>query len=535
VTARRAAAALLAAALGALGARGDGAPAAAAARPAVLHAVPAGTVDLREPRSPLVAHPVTDRLTGAPFRPAADPAAYARWKALAGARAPAVRLRPRPAAAAPAPDRPVVLDADFAGVGQLTACGFCLPPDTHGAAGREHYVEVTNSHLDVWERAGGRRVVSVSLYGFFGWTETTVFDPRAVYDADAGRWYVAADSDAASPTVQYVHLAVSRTADPVGEWDVYRIDVAQGAGGTFFDFPQLGVDRRALVLTGDVFAGAGEGEYLGSDVLVIPKAELLAGGPVPLQRFEAVAGATIAPPIVLDDAPRTYLVSADVVSPAAPSRALHLLALETSGEPGAATVTPLPDVAVGPYAVPPPARQPDVKAQLDTLDGRFVNASTQRGRSLWQVHTIADDGFARGRYYRIDTDAGELFQSGPIGRSDTSFDFNMSIAANDRGTAFVTWSSTDPADDRLVQVRFSGRQNDDPKGSMNLPGRLLYASPEVYRPSIGSRVRRWGDYSAVAMDPVDPGAAWIVNEAVPHEERWGSRIARIGFAGTTRG
>ena len=59
---------------------------------------------------------------------------------------------------------------NFEGVDSVTAGNF-RPPDTHGAVGLNHFVEITNSHLDIYEKAvPNNRVNSVSLSAFFGYT-----------------------------------------------------------------------------------------------------------------------------------------------------------------------------------------------------------------------------------------------------------------------------------------------------------------------------------------------------------------------------
>ena len=82
---------------------------------------------------------------------------------------------------------------------------------------------------------------------------------------------------------------------------------------------------------------------------------------------------------------------------------------------------------------------------------------------------------------------------------------------------------------------FSGRESGDAAGSMNAApgGTVLFTSPTFYTNF------RWGDYSAVTLDPkaysitggtCDAGRrAWIVNEKINSQTIWGSRIGRIGF------
>ncbi len=130
-----------------------------------------------------------------------------------------------------------------------------------------------------------------------------------------------------------------------------------------------------------------------------------------------------------------------------------------------------------------------------------------------------------------------LIQHGDFSRSGTSFDFNASIAANRHKDVFVTWTATDPnnptpADQVNAEVRFSGRLHTDPTGVIPSPGSLLAggSSATFYNPA-GDPVdsKRWGDYSAVSLDPADPSGAtaWIINEKILTNTTWGTRIGSI--------
>jgi hypothetical protein len=170
---------------------------------------------------------------------------------------------------------------------------------------------------------------------------------------------------------------------------------------------------------------------------------------------------------------------------------------------------------------------------LDTGDARFVNTSTQTGNSLWQVHTINFVGFAAPRFYQIDTVANTVVQSGVFFATATSFDFNASIAATASNDAFVTWTATDPSAGTNAQVRFSGRRSSDPLNSMPAGSALIGSATCIttnFDPNFG--LQRWGDYSAVTVDPSNSTLAWIVNETIRTSGGsvvWGSRIGKIGF------
>jgi hypothetical protein len=183
-------------------------------------------------------------------------------------------------------------------------------------------------------------------------------------------------------------------------------------------------------------------------------------------------------------------------------------------------------ITVPSYSVPPSAHQPGTTKLLDTSDSRFVNASTQSGNDLWQSHTIALGGFPAPKFYRLNTSTNTVSQSGFYFASATSDDFNASIAANDAGDCFVTWTSTDASAGRNAQVRLSGKLSGNAGISA---GPSAFTSNTFYHPS-ADNPERWGDYSAVTTDPLNAANAWLVNEKINFNGLlWGSRIVRFGF------
>ncbi|MFZ5452884.1 MAG: hypothetical protein ACOZF2_13590 [Thermodesulfobacteriota bacterium] len=466
-----------------------------------------------------------------PFLSRLDPAAYRQLKAKAA-------VSPgRPTAAAPqsaAPQTPITGTVNFAGVNAATA-GY-YPPDTHGAVGRDYFAEVTNTHLDIYQKAAPYTLVrSLSTEAWLGATPGYFTSPRMIYDPVYGRWIflVTQWRTPADPTHQYLYLAISLSSDPTGSFYLYTLDVsdARVSGNTYWDYPQLGLDRHAIIITGDFF-DLNTGYYIDSRMFSVAKSLLYNGQAFNVPLFTGLDG-TLAPPIVLDENPYSFLVAADWY---ARNNYVTLYTLQGSGASAPLLYTdylPVPAFWLPPYAVQPGAGQ-----MLDTLDARFINASTQVGNSLFQVHTIEYSGLATPRFYEFDTLNKRIIQSGIFYGSATSNDFNASIAANRFKDVFVTWSSTDAPHNVNAQVRVAGRLHTDPPGVIS-NGSQLYTSATFLtgEPSAGDPyVQRWGDYSAVSLDPADPKGttAWVVNEYVLTNDLWGSRIGRISLPAPNR-
>jgi len=340
------------------------------------------------------------------------------------------------------------------------------------------------------------------------------------------------------PGVQKLLIAVSKTPNATGAFYVVReFNTDIFSNGNFSDFPQLGMDQDAIILTTNVFENEVEtSPYLRSEVITFAKARAYNGFELEAQFFDAGPSGTIAPPIVLDQNPNTFLVAAAPVAfPNGTSLSLFTLTNSSRGS-GASLAGPVSVPVLAAYGVPSDAQQLGTTDTLLTSDARFANASTQVEDTLWQTHTVnTETGLPTPVWYKINTaETPTVAEQGQFYSTGTSFDFNASIVANQEGDMFVTWSSTDPTPDLgfspvNAQVRFSGRTVGDPETDLS-PGTALFTSSTFYSPvGFGSPPWPWGDYSAITIDPANDMQAWLVNQKNNSTSRWGSRIGRIAF------
>ena len=178
------------------------------------------------------------------------------------------------------------------------------PPDQGLCAGNGYVVESTNDVLKVFDTAGTLLRGPVDLNTFYGYAAAinrttgargpSVTDPVCYYDAPTGRFVhvvLTLDHVGTSSSLSgtnHLDVAVSKTADPLGDWAIYKIPVQNngtqgtpnhGCAGGFClgDYPHIGADRNGIYLTTNEFALFGPGFY-GAQVLAISKSELMAGG-----------------------------------------------------------------------------------------------------------------------------------------------------------------------------------------------------------------------------------------------------------------
>ncbi len=448
---------------------------------------------------------------GVPFRSTMGASAYAAAKQAAANYSPLAVKRGTngPVPAAP----PTMVFHNFDGASSVDGL---RPPDTHGAVGLKHFVEVTNSHIDMFNKSTQALAKSVSLATFFSYTLKTIFDPRVVYDSVWNRWIVTAEAFPESTTVQKYFIAISKTSNPTKGFFVYALNVTFFTGD-FWDYPQLGFDQDAVLFTANVFASGGG--FKGADTFAVAKARLYNGLGFGVPVFIGLVG-TLAPPIVLDQNANTFLIAAP------PSGTTFTKYTMTNSSHPGSTALVSSTVTVPSYTIPPDAHQSGTTDLLDTSDSRFVNASTQNGIDLWQTHTIAFGSFPAPKFYRINNSTNAVLQSSFFFHSSTSDDWNASITTNTSNNTFVTWSSTDAGSGVNAQVVFSGKLDADT--SIPAGGVVGFTSPTFYNPSTDT-TERWGDYSAVTIDPSSTSKAWLVNEKINSTALWGSRIMQVGF------
>jgi hypothetical protein len=493
-----------------------------------------------------------------PFLPTMDPALYRLAKAYAN-------LLVGPRTTLPMPDgrtSTVAVEAsasqsasslgtykNFAGPTRAMSPETHTRADTHGAAGLDHYVAVVNRRVDVYSKATGVHEGGRTLAALFGYTTKPLVDPRVIYDSTNGRWIVTAMADdRESTTVQRYWVGVSETTNPLGAFTTYSLDVnLSPSGDEFFDFPQLGHNKDALIVTGNVFNYAGT-DFKYSEMFALPKATLYSGQLTQSSVFTYL-DPSLAPPIVLDLNTNAYLVSAQIAEVGTgwpqTSNEISMYRAWNLHDAAQAQILWQANVPVLTYGIPAHAAACSQGSPFyDTLDGRFANASTQVGNSVWQTHSVgpdypADLALPTPKFYEINTATNTTNHEGWFYRSGTSYDWNPSIGANGLGEAFVTWTSTDPSDPGgcvRPEVRFAAREAVDEPNLMTVQDRLI-GSQEDLNIAPGDGSEPWGDYSAVSLDPSASGPcpagrrAWLINEHVPTTDRtnWGSRIGQIGF------
>ena len=411
-----------------------------------------------------------------------------------------------------------------------------LPPDSNGEIGPGRYVEFINGVVSVYNRTNGLRMQRKSDLKF--WADAglnvsavAVSDPRVIYDPTVQRWFatqVDFDPNAADPsaTANDFLLAVSTTSSPTDPWKAFSIP-SDPDQGFFADFPTLGLDGDAVYISGDFYS---EGETPeGPGLLSIPKADLIAATPTIANRTwygvmdYGVRGDVLQPAICFDgSAHGSILAMGDIGTDSSPHSNVVWFAVENAGGTGA-TLSPPVNLTVDPYEVPDNdllgvpqfvATQTDGTSVLQANDARLSAKVYAVGGVLYAVHSTQLNGRIAIRWYRIRASDQTLLEQGTI--ADPNLDlFFPSIAANPFGTVMICCNGSGLGNYISCYAYAGQTVNGQTTFGDSLLLKAGVADYHDLNEILGDLLdtpttSRWGDYSAVSVDPEDPTQFWTI-------------------------
>lgn len=150
-------------------------------------------------------------------------------------------------------------------------------PDTEGDVGPNHYFQIVKRLLAIWDKTGNLLYGPVDLSTLWSdfqgpWLDMGWTDPIVLYDHLNDRWL--ASSMVYEIGVEYYEMiAVSATSDPLGEWHCYSLwfDVMP-------DYPKFGIWPDGYYLTINEFSIVGSlGIFEGASIFVFNPEELING------------------------------------------------------------------------------------------------------------------------------------------------------------------------------------------------------------------------------------------------------------------
>lgn len=392
------------------------------------------------------------------------------------------------------------------------------PADTNFAVGPGHIVQVVNTSIAFYTKSGNK-IFQQTINGGGGFWGSVgaggfIFDPKAFYDPISNRYFVVALDLNEGSSISKILVAVSDDSNPTGSWFKYRIEAKQTINGvaSWLDYPGWAANKDAVVCTGNMF-GFGAG-FQGGSLIVMSKAQLLTGG-APTITYFVDQNYTIQPTRTVDaTADKIYAISEQN------NTSLKLYALTNLTSTPALTFRSL---TVPTYATPPGVVPSQGGTFLDSLRFIVMNA-WQRGGKVVCAHTVGKtqgSSEAMIRWYEINmngwpttTGTPAVAQSGNV--SPAAGQSNIQPAVTMNGVGDISVIYTRASSSIIADIMIAGRKQSDPPGTMGAP-QLVQNSTTVWNR------QRWGDYSDIAVDPLDDTRFWGTNMTAEGGQ-WGSTI-----------
>lgn len=413
--------------------------------------------------------------------------------------------------------------AKFPGIGFTGS----LPPDTSIGVGPEYVVEVVNTSIAFFRKSNGQRVFQTTMdsNGFFAGTgigpTPFAFDPRVVYDKEAGRFYAIildVNFDVENPGSSVI-LAVSTTSNPLDDWHVYRMDNLfrnpdEDFEAYWGDYPQIGFNKDFIVVSTNMFPiDAGELPSW-TNFQVINKESAFTGVQAVQFFFDDFQSFTARPTRQNGnaDAPayavtyrgwgggnvgiyRIYAFESVLFFPQASFVDSTVVGGDTPF--GGSSGSPVPGMFVDNI----PFRSMDASF----ADGRMATAMTgfdQAGKAaiIWVEWTMNN--------FPVNGNLPTIRQANFRSESGDFHAFQPAIEINATGNSSLIYTRS--SGDVTPQVVVAVRKKDDPLGTFG-PSQVLATSNDysgLGLPFAG----RWGDYAGIAVDPNDDSVFWGCNE-----------------------
>jgi hypothetical protein len=472
----------------------------------------------------------------------------------------------------------------FEGIDAADEGNSVAPPDTNGDVGPNHYVQTVNNRVGIWDKNGNVLVpffTQSSLFAPLGGLAATVDrgDPIVLYDRMADRWLISQFAFTGQTTPPYHEaIAISKTGDPTGAYYLYDFVLP---GNEFPDYPHFGVWPDGYYMTTHQFLMGGG--FDGDGAFAFDRKKMLVGDPTASLIYfnlnlathpEGIFGMLpsehdgLLPPPAGAPNVFVYFTDTDFGDPADGLRLFNFHAdfttpaLSTFTERSESTyATPLPLAAFDArdpgnrfdIEQPPPAGN-NTTDRLDTVGSRLMfrlqymnRAGTESLVGNFTVNvsgvapTSAANFQAAFRYF-------ELRKTSPAGAFTVNEQATFAPGSGNGATGDNRWMGSAQMDNQgnlavgytlsgvtaghFPSLNFAARAFNDAPGGLFQGEGTLFAGTGVQR----GTVNRWGDYSALTLDPSDDCSMWFTSEYYTSTTltfNWRTRIAKFKFATCT--
>ncbi|MCL4853673.1 MAG: hypothetical protein KJZ78_20145, partial [Bryobacteraceae bacterium] len=426
-------------------------------------------------------------------------------------------------------------------------------PDTMGAIGPSHFLEVLNDQVAVLRKATGQIepdfTSQMTPSEFFAPGESLVFmDPRVWFDHGSQRWVVSAMHAENQGAGDKVVLKVSKTSTPnldASNWWRYPVSFPSLPSEQWVDFPTLALDANGVYLSVQIRESSSirhgfriltfkkpdvyNGNYTPPAPLVVTNGELDTWCIQPAYNFDTVAAGAY-----------VWLVAKGPNS-GSQGGLIHYRRIQWNGANAQWVGSWVPVNAAYRDYYDIPQNSPLSAPQTVALGGTAsrLMMATIRNSYLWTCHHVGLDGTdgdydgpwpsapdrSAVQWLRLKVDEGNLSYNAH-GRIFDTVSTNPywyhfpSVGVNAAGDSVAGFSGS--RNGEYIGAFFRGRRANGTwmaRPALVQAGRVAYAGSS------------WGDYSGTTIDPSD-GSFWTVQEYADPVvfSSWGTWIVQVQVA-----
>ncbi len=418
-----------------------------------------------------------------------------------------------------------------------------IPSDSNLAVGPNDIAATVNTYLAVYSKTGtllsGPTNIPTLFAPIGGLCTTYIVDPIVLYDRPADRWVVAGIGDNYAGSYGEC-VAVSTTNDPTGSYALYFYSF----GGNLNDYDKLGVwataSNSAYLATYNIFDG-GE-SFAGADLCGFDRTAMLAGSSTaamlcqmtPSDEGSYLPSDMDGPTTPVDKTPGLFLTWQN----SNPGE-LYLRKLTLNFATGKAKLSAPTTISVANdnlscgvgfgTCVP----QPGTTQKLDTLGDRLmyrfaIRHFADHDRAVVS-HAVENGSQVAARWYELYDPAGKvtLNQQGTFA-PDSTYRWMSSLAEDQNEDIALGYSASSTS--VYPAIRFTGRVPGDALGTMETEASIMEGAGSQDN---GTYANRWGDYTAMQVDPSDDCTFWYVDEYLQAfgYYNWSTHIGSFVFNG----
>lgn len=388
------------------------------------------------------------------------------------------------------------------------------PPDPSGAAGKNYYVQMVNTAMQVFDKNGVSQWGPTSLSSIFPGSANDG-DPIVMYDKYADRWFISQFQTSGNKIL----IAISQTSDPLGSWYYYTFSFSE-----FPDYPKYSIWNNGYYMTVNSSS---------ENVVCFERDKMLAGD------LSAKMVALTVPDVETNGFFSPMPAHADGEDLPKSGVPQYLFYYQDDGwangkdrinvwevlvdwkDPNVSNIHLSQEIEVTPFNTDFDENwndliQPGTTQRLDAVPGCFMYMGQYKDfknhNSLVLSHTVdidmSSEKRAAVRWYELrqnNSSIWELHQEGTFTMPDGASRWLGCVAMDRIGNIGLAYSKT--SNTVYPSIKFTGRKSTDPSGLMTISESDAFTGT-------GSQAgtNRFGDYGHMMLDPVDGLTFWYTGE-----------------------